>query len=96
MHDYWNRDNFPRLVWAKRDSNWHIYADSFGNCASIAVRNGAHSTGFGKLSHVADCKRRDALQRNPALLSKRETWPALARWSDWDMWRTYSGESAQC
>ena len=97
MHDYYNLDNFPRLVWARKDSNWYIYANERGKCASIAVVDGAQSTQFGDLRHVADCKHRDAVARNPALLGNRATRKKLARWSnesDWFRFACHTVEQA--
>lgn len=62
-HPYYNRTNFPRRVWHRPDANWDIYADAFGNCASIATKPSCRSTGFGNLAHVAKCKQRDAINR---------------------------------
>ena len=90
MHDYYNTTHFPRLVWARKDSNWHIYANEYGYCASIPVRNGAQATQFGDLSHVRDCKRRDAVKRNPDLLANKRTHKALARWTNDADWRKYA------
>ena len=53
MHDYYNTTYFPRLVWAREDSNWHIYANEHGKCASISVRNGAQASGAGS-QHAGD------------------------------------------
>ena len=94
MHDYYNTTYFPRLVWAREDSNWHIYANEHGKCASIPVRNSfAQATQFGDLQHVADCKRRTAVSRNPALLANKRTHKALARWASDSDWRQYGRDA---
>ena len=89
MHRYYNTTYFPRLVWAQKDSNWHVYANAEGKCASIPVCSGAEATQFGDLAHVRDCKRRTALRRNPALLADKRTRKALARWADRETWNRY-------
>lgn len=63
IHSYYNIVNFPRLVWARKNTNWHIYADAKGNCAAIPVVNGCLASDFGNLAHVAKCKQRDAINR---------------------------------
>ena len=69
-HPRYNRTYYPRLVWARADSNWHIYADSQGRCAAIPVKPGALASDFGDLAHVRDCKHRDAARRDPALAER--------------------------
>lgn len=70
QHRFYNRDNFPRLVWAEKGSNWHIYADVAGNCAAIPVEPGCEATHFGTLAHVANVKRRKAAQRDKTLAER--------------------------
>lgn len=55
-HQYYNRSNFPRLVWSRPDCNWDIYADARGNCAAIPTKPGALASHFGDLRHVARVK----------------------------------------
>lgn len=62
-HSYYNRDNFPRIVWDRPDSNWLICANAKGQCAAIAVKPGYESTAFGDLAHVARIKREEAARR---------------------------------
>ena len=47
------RANYARLVWHRPDSNWDIYADSYGNCAAIPTKPGALASDFGDLAHRA-------------------------------------------
>lgn len=56
-HPYYNTTNFPRLVWAQKNSNWHVYANKAGKCASIPVKPGCLASDFGDLAHVAKMKR---------------------------------------
>ena len=79
-HTYYNRANFPRLVWARPDSNWHIYANESGKCASIPVRPGCEATQFGDLAHVRDCKHRQAAIHRPELLAVTKSRAYLLRW----------------
>lgn len=78
-HPYYNRENFPRLVWARKDSNWHIYANAKGHCAAIPVRNGALASDFGDLAHVAKVKRypyREQHYRNRVAKWEAKGWNA--------------------
>lgn len=79
-HSYYNRRNFPRLVWKRADLGHDIYADQFGNCAAIASKPGYLSSGFGKLDHVAKCKQRDAIASGAIdrrYEQRRKRWQAL-------------------
>ena len=62
-HPFYNRTNFPRLVWARQDSNWHIYANAQGQCAAIPVRKYASASAYGDLTHVRNIKREQATRR---------------------------------
>ena len=79
-HPYYNRTNFPRLVWKRRALGHDIYADQFGNCAAIASKPGYLSSGFGNLAHVAKCKQRDAINRGAQdrrYEQRRKRWQAI-------------------
>ena len=65
MHPEYNRSNYPRLVWDRRDSNWGIYAAPSGRCAAIpwSTASGALPSHFGDLAYVARLKRSEGLRK---------------------------------
>lgn len=54
QHEFYNTENYPNYI--QTDSNWTIWANGAGNCASIptpkAQRKGCSASGFGNMSYT--------------------------------------------
>jgi hypothetical protein len=62
MHAYYNRENFPVVVWDRPGSPWLICASARGSCAAIPrdEETGHKASGFGDMAFVDGMKRETA------------------------------------
>lgn len=73
---HYTTDNYPRLVWARRDFPFRIYARADGACAAIPVdpTSGHIACHYGNLSHVTHVKQANIRSFERACMDQSRQW----------------------